>query len=259
MDIFTLLEKFKNGEIDIVEVERELRLMYLRVDGTARLDIHRAKRTGVPEAILAEGKRVEDLKRIVHHQLERVGRCIVTRVTPAHRRALEELIEEEKIPHTWNEEARTMQLYYREIAKTGGRLGIITAGTSDIPVAEEARVIAEEMGCEVYTLYDAGVAGIHRLFPDLQKMIEEGVDAIVVAAGREGTLPAIIAGLVDSPVIGVPVSTGYGEGGDGKAALLSMLQSCSVLGVVNIDSGFTAGAFAAQIANRVARARKGRA
>ncbi len=258
MEIFTLLKKFKNSEIDIVELEKELRLTYLSVDSTARLDIHRAKRTGIPEAILAEGKTMEDLKKIAYHQLQRTGRCLITRVTPAQRKALGELIEEEEIPHTWSEEARTMQLHYREITKTGGKLGIITAGTSDIPVAEEARVIAEEMGCEAYTLYDAGVAGIHRLFPDLQQMIEEGVDAIVVAAGREGTLPAIIAGLVEPPVIGVPVSTGYGEGGRGRAALLSMLQSCSVLSVVNIDAGFTAGAFAAQIANKIARARKTR-
>ena len=256
MEIFTLLEKFKNNEIDIDEVEKELRLTYLSVDGTARIDIHRATRTGVPEAILAEGKTIGDLKKIADHQLQRLGRCLITRVSPVHKKALEELIEEEEIPHIWNEEARTMQLHHREIIKTGGKLGIITAGTSDIPVAEEARVIAEEMGCEVYTLYDAGVAGIHRLFPDLQKMIENRVDVIVVAAGREGTLPAIIAGLVESPVIGVPVSTGYGEGGRGRAALLSMLQSCSVLSVVNIDSGFTAGAFAAKIVNKIARARK---
>ena len=139
--------------------------------------------------------------------------------------------------------------------RTGGRVGILSAGTADIAVAEEAKVIAEEMGCSAAAVYDVGVAGIHRLFPELSKLVEGGVDALVVAAGREGTLPAIVAGLVDVPVIGVPVSTGYGAGGKGEAALLSMLQSCTVLTVVNIDAGFVAGAFAARIANLAARQR----
>ena len=130
---------------------------------------------------------------------------------------------------------------------TGGIVAIITAGTSDIRVAEEARIIAEEMGCVVRTAYDVGAAGIHRLFPALRPLL--GAHAFIVCAGREGTLPAVVAGLVDKPVIGVPVSVGYGYMGHGQAALASMLQSCSVVAVVNIDAGFTAGAFAARIAN----------
>jgi NCAIR mutase (PurE)-related protein len=129
---------------------------------------------------------------------------------------------------------------------TGGIVAIITAGTSDIRVAEEAKTIAEEMGCVVRTAYDVGAAGIHRLFPALQPLLD--AHAFIVCAGREGTLPAVVAGLVDKPVIGVPVSTGYGYMGEGRAALASMLQSCSVIAVVNIDAGFTAGAFAARIA-----------
>ena len=128
-------------------------------------------------------------------------------------------------------------------------MGIVTAGTSDIGVAEEARVIAEEMGCTVLTAYDVGAAGIHRLFPAIRDLLDAHV--FVVAAGREGTLPAVVAGLVNKPVIGVPVSSGYGYMGQGRAALASMLQSCSVIAVVNIDAGFTAGAFAARIANLV--------
>ncbi len=133
-------------------------------------------------------------------------------------------------------------------------MGILAAGTADIPVAEEAKVVAEEMGCTVVSEYDVGVAGIHRLFPCLEKMSD--VDAFVVAAGREGTLPAVVAGLVDAPVIGLPVSTGYGLGGNGLAALYSMLQSCSVLTVVNVDAGFVAGAFAAKIAKQKAYGQK---
>jgi len=136
-----------------------------------------------------------------------------------------------------------------DIQSEGGRVGILTAGTADIPVAEEAKVTAEAMGCEVLIEYDVGVAGIHRLFPSLERMMT--ADALVVAAGREGTLPTVVAGLVDVPVIGLPVSTGYGAGGAGEAALLSMLQSCSVMTVVNIDAGFVAGAFAAKIASQV--------
>jgi NCAIR mutase (PurE)-related protein len=130
---------------------------------------------------------------------------------------------------------------------SGGIVALITAGTSDIRVAEEAKIIAEEMGCEVRTAYDVGAAGIHRLFPALKPLLTAHV--FIVCAGREGTLPAVVAGLVDKPVIGVPVSTGYGYMGEGRAALASMLQSCSVIAVVNIDAGFTAGAFAARIAN----------
>jgi NCAIR mutase (PurE)-related protein len=108
---------------------------------------------------------------------------------------------------------------------------------------------------QTITAYDVGVAGIHRLFPQISRLKETGVDAVIVAAGREGTLPTIVSGLIDVPVIGLPVSTGYGAGGSGQAALMSMLQSCSVISVVNIDAGFVAGAFAAQIANKVAKAR----
>jgi hypothetical protein len=131
--------------------------------------------------------------------------------------------------------------------KTGGIVAVITAGTSDIRVAEEAKIIAEEMGCTVRSAYDVGAAGIHRLFPALKPLLD--ADVFVVCAGREGTLPSVVAGLVDKPVLGVPVSTGYGYMGGGRAALASMLQSCSVIAVVNIDAGFTAGAFAARIAN----------
>lgn len=141
--------------------------------------------------------------------------------------------------------------------KTGGRIGILTAGTSDIRVAEEARVMAEEMGCTVTMENDVGVAGIHRVFPAVKRMLEADVDVVIVAAGREGALPTVVAGLIDLPIIGLPVSTGYGAGGRGEAALNAMLQACSLgIAVVNIDSGVAAGAVASLIANRVAKSRK---
>ena len=128
------------------------------------------------------------------------------------------------------------------------KIGIITAGTSDINIAEEARVIVEEGGCEAITSYDIGVAGIHRLFPQIAHMVGEGVRAFIVCAGMEGALPSVVAGLVDVPVIAVPTSVGYGVGEGGRVALDAMLQSCAPgIAVVNIDNGFGAGVFALTI------------
>ncbi len=255
MDLSDILKKFKNGEISLKEAERQLRMTgYEQLSGIAKVDIHREKRTGIPEAIIADCKTCNDVVSITRFLLKTEGRAIITRVNDETYAALESLANEVGMDIRWSDRARVAVLG-APAEKTGGRVGVISAGTADIPVAEEAKEIALEMGCEVTTIYDAGVAGIHRLFPELSKLASDGVDAVVVAAGREGTLPSIVAGLVDAPVIGVPVSTGYGAGGKGEAALLSMLQSCSVLAVVNIDAGFVAGAFAARIANLAARIR----
>jgi pyridinium-3,5-biscarboxylic acid mononucleotide synthase len=146
---------------------------------------------------------------------------------------------------------------HRQTTRTGAKIGILTAGTSDIGVAEEARLVAKAMGCDVIFRYDVGIAGIHRLFSPLEEMITKNVDAIVVVAGMEGALASIVSSIVDVPVIGVPTSIGYGFGSDGMAALASMLQSCTFgLAVVNIDNGVGAGAYAASIANRMVRKRK---
>ena len=214
-------------------------------------------RTGVPEIILAEGKDPEDLAKIVMKALEKSGRAIISRVKSYHAEAIKKIIPSSTSVQI-NKKARMIVINKEDfvIEKTGGKVGIITAGTSDIPVAEEAKIIAEEMGCEVFTAYDVGVAGIHRLFPSLKEMIERNVDVLIVVAGREGTLPSVVAGMVDIPVIGVPTSIGYGLGEKGISALTAMLQACSLgLAVVNIDGGVAAGAVAALIANRVAKAR----
>jgi NCAIR mutase (PurE)-related protein len=146
-----------------------------------------------------------------------------------------------------------------EPAPTGGRIGVISAGTSDVPFAREAAIIAREMGCTVTTVTDVGVAGLHRLVAPLRDLMKQDPDVLIVAAGMDGALPSVIAGLVNVPVIGLPVSTGYGLGGDGTAALYTMLQSCAPgLTVVNIDNGVGAGSTAALIANRAAKARSGR-
>mgnify|MGYP001002087012 FL=1 len=227
---------------------------FLAVGEIAKLDICRADRIGIPEAILAEGKDGADLVAISLAHLQATGSVIITRISSEQLHLLQSanLPESSKIEH--NTKARTVVIRSAKPQTKMGTVGILAAGTADIPVAEEAAVVAEEMGCNVVSEYDVGVAGIHRLFPCLERMAD--VDAFVVAAGREGTLPAVVAGLVEAPVIGLPVSTGYGLGGSGQAALCSMLQSCSVLTVVNIDAGFIAGAYAAKIARQKAYGQK---
>lgn len=218
-----------------------------QVGELARIDLGREMRCGIPEVVLAEGKETADLVSIMERHCAAAGRCLATRVTPAQAEEVARAARAAGLSCRYEERARTLVLSNgREVAKSGGIVGILTAGTADIRVAEEARVVAEEMGCEVRTAYDVGAAGVHRLFPALKDLSKAHV--FIVAAGREGTLPAVVAGLVDRPVIGVPVSTGYGYMGQGQAALASMLQSCAVLTVVNIDAGFVAGAHAAQIA-----------
>ena len=243
-----ILRMYCSGEISEDEAMAAIEGLRIEmIDGMARIDTGRSVRCGMPEVVLAEGKEPGTFAEIMLAQVKASGRCIATRVSPEHIEALQaRLPPEVRMEH--REAARAIVLSTgEEPDPRGGTVAILTAGTSDIPVAEEARLIAEEMGCEVRTAYDVGVAGIHRLFSALRELIP--ADVFIVAAGREGTLPAIVAGLVDRPVIGVPVSTGYGYMGAGEAALASMLQACSVLAVVNIDAGFTAGAFAAQIAH----------
>jgi pyridinium-3,5-biscarboxylic acid mononucleotide synthase len=243
-----ILRMYCNGEVSENEATAAIEGLRIEmVEGMARIDTGRGVRCGMPEVVLAEGKEPDAFAGIMLAQVKASGRCIATRVSPEQaatvRARLPEGVEMEH-----REAARAIILSTgQRPAPRGGTVAILTAGTSDIPVAEEARLIAEEMGCEVRTAYDVGVAGIHRLFSALRDLIP--ADVFIVAAGREGTLPAIVSGLVDRPVIGVPVSTGYGYMGKGEAALASMLQACSVLAVVNIDAGFTAGAFAAQIAH----------
>ncbi len=226
----------------------------------ARPDFHRDGRKGVPEIILTSTKTVEQSLSIAASFLQETGRAILSRVSGELERALTDAYGADGRLE-WYASSRTAIL--REpgsaVPPTGGRVGVITAGTSDQPVAEEAAIVCQEMGCDVDAVYDVGVAGLHRLFPPLETMLADDVDVIVVAAGMDGALPSVVSGLVDVPVIGLPTSVGYGMGGKGEAALLSMLQTCSPgLAVVNIDNGVGAGAMAGLIANRAARARAGR-
>ncbi len=225
----------------------------------ARPDYDRECRKGVPEIILTDTKTVSQSLAIAASFLARNERAILSRVSPDLREALE--MEYGREGFEWYPAARMAVLHAEgfAVAANGGRVGIISAGTSDQPAAQEAAVVCREMGCEVHVVHDVGVAGLHRLFGPLERFLdEEDVDVIIVAAGMDGALPSVVSGLVDVPVLGLPTSVGYGMGGKGEAALLAMLQTCSPgLAVVNIDNGVGAGVMAALIADRVASARSG--
>ena len=255
MELEQILTDFKNGKIELERANSEIRSMgYVPVSDIAKIDTFRRHRTGIMEAILEEGKAPEDVVKIAKAQVSAMRRTLITRLDEKSSRALVDAFEPEDIE--WSLHKTTAVVSNGVPApKSGGKVAIISAGTADIMVAEEARMVASEMGCKTQVIYDVGVAGFHRLVNEMLKLENYKPDAIVVAAGREGTLPTVVSGLVDVPVIGLPVSTGYGAGARGEAALLSMLQSCSVLSVVNMDAGFVAGSFAARIANKMAEMR----
>lgn len=227
--------------------------------GTAQPDFGRAERKGVPEVIIAERKTVEQSLSIVQRFLQTTGRAILSRVPPELEARLSTEFEGQAELQWWpNARAAVLRKPGSSPVPSGGRVGVLTAGTSDIRWAEEAALLCREMGCEVHTVYDVGVAGIHRLWEPLAFLLEEAqVDVLIVAAGMDGALPSVVSGLVNVPVIGLPTSVGYGFGGAGEAALLSMLQTCAPgMAVVNIDNGIGAGAMAGLIANRMASARR---
>ncbi len=228
-------------------------------DGThqLRLDPGRMARTGIPEVVLAQHKSAGDVVVSLRRLAGRQGRALASRLRPDQYDALA-VLDAAPFSLTLHPVARVAIVAHdnAQPVPTGGRVGIISAGASDRPVALEAALMAGEMGCDVTQVEDVGVAGLHRLVEPLTSLLKDGVDAIVVAAGMDGALPSVVAGLVPVPVIGLPVSVGYGYGGDGTGALMSMLQSCAPgLAVVNIDNGIGAGSTAALIANTVAKSR----
>ncbi|MCS7135957.1 MAG: nickel pincer cofactor biosynthesis protein LarB [Nitrososphaerota archaeon] len=258
MNLREILTRFSKGQLTINDAEKLIKLLAIQeVSNFARLDVGRELRKDIPELILAEGKTDEQLSEIINALLGRAGRVIVTRLQRERYNYLITRIPED-CERQYNELARILIVRAKGYPRpsTGGKVGILTAGTHDVPVAEEARVVAEEMGCTVKVFYDVGVAGIHRLFEPLKTLLEWDADVIVVVAGREGALPSVVGSLVDVPIIAVPTSSGYGYGGRGKTALMAMLQSCSLgIGVVNIDGGVPAGVLSALIANRAAKFR----
>ena len=219
-----------------------------------RVDTSRQQRTGIPEVVYAERKTPETVVAALRIQAEATGRALASRCSPELARWAMTHLDDGEYVVTHDEVSRTIALRRRgEPVTVRGHVGVVAAGTSDAPFAAEAAVMAEEMDARVTRITDVGVAGLHRLVRPLEALIADGVDAIVVAAGMDGALPSVIAGLVDVPIIGLPTSVGYGFGGGGVGALTAMLQSCAPgLAVVNIDNGIGAGAMAALIARRAA-------
>jgi hypothetical protein len=241
-----LLNNVKNGTTAVEEALEELSKLPFSDLGMAMVDNHRALRTGFPEVILGQAKTATQIARIVEEIAKGGHNVLVTRVSPEKAAA----VVKETPGMIYHQDARALVLEQTPVERTGaGPIAVVTAGTSDIPVAEEAALVAEFAGNDVRRVFDVGVAGIHRLLHQLDDLREASV--IVVAAGMEGALASVIGGLVACPVVAVPTSVGYGASFNGVAALLGMLNSCAAgVTVVNIDNGFGAG-YAAAIINRV--------
>jgi pyridinium-3,5-biscarboxylic acid mononucleotide synthase len=287
MNLRTLLTRFSRGELSIDELQKQISVHSIEqvANDVAQLDVNREIRKEIPEVILAKGKEYADLLEITRAAVRRNGKVIVSKVQPEQLlnrlcKALKKIKLEIEVgkksstilvwdkshfttdaaSHNSNSNQTSNSTSDRNVtgvAALAGKIGILAAGTSDIGIAEEARLMAKSMGCETIASYDVGIAGMHRLFPALREMISENVGAIVVVAGMEGALASVVTSMVNIPVIGVPTSVGYGFGSDGVAALASMLQSCTPgLSVVNIDNGIGAGATAALISNQLAKMTK---
>jgi NCAIR mutase (PurE)-related protein len=253
LELREILQLLRDGKIGIDEADAKIKLLAVSKIEGACLDISRELRKGVPEIVYAEGKSIEDLLAIVDSFLKSDGKIVITRTNEAQ--AVELMKRFQRTARIrYDKRSRVMVVNSSKSSSTFDRVGkvaVLTAGTADIGIAEEAKAVLEEMGCEAISFYDVGIAGIHRVFPAVKKCITENVAAVIVVAGMEGALASVISSLVSVPVIGVPSSSGYGMGGKGEGALVSMLQSCSPgLVVVNIDNGVGAAVAAALIAKR---------
>jgi len=240
-----LFDDVRRGKLSADEAVQKLRHLPFEDLGFANVDHHRTLRMGMPEVVFGPGKTPEQLSEIFSRLARRGSNVLATRVSPGQVRAVRRKLRQAE----FHELARALTLTRDETIYGKGRIAVVSAGTGDIPVAEEALVTAQTMGNEVQHLYDVGVAGIHRLLARRDLLTQARV--IIVCAGMEGALPSVVGGLVGVPVIAVPTSVGYGASYQGIAALLGMLNSCaSNVTVVNIDNGFGAG-YVASIINRL--------
>jgi len=240
--IRNILESVREGKQDVDAAFEQLKDLPFSEMGFAKIDNHRQLRTGYPEVILCSGKTIEQSEEIINLMYQRGSNILATRVQEELGLRIKELYPETE----YNKMARTIAIRRNEIPVTSTYISVVTAGTADIPVAEEAAVTAELFGNKVERIYDVGVAGIHRLYNRLELI--RGGRVTVTVAGMEGALPSVIGGLVDMPVIAVPTSIGYGANFNGLSALLTMLNSCAAgIAVVNIDNGFGAGYLASRI------------
>ena len=264
-DIMLLLKQVSEGKLNIDEAYSQLKDLPYKDMGFANIDNHRAMRTGFPEVIFCQGKTPQQIRDIMVELVQSGGNIMGTRATKSDYEAVREVLpqavyfetariiavidSQDEAAETRNTAVDTADREHAsESSSIQGTVAVITAGTADIPVAEEAAVTAEILGNKVNRIYDVGVAGIHRLFDKLTQIRE--ADVVIAVAGMEGALASVVGGLVDSPVIAVPTSIGYGANLGGISALLSMLNSCANgVAVVNIDNGFGA-AYMASVINR---------
>ena len=253
MNIEQIFQSLQDGKISPSKAKKLLSLYSIeKIGNIAQIDTGRRNRKGIPEIILAERKELLDLKKIIKKTLTKNNEVLISRIKQKDYTKILEFAKKNKYKIKNGKNTTALLIYKNKIKRLGGKVGIIAAGTSDIGVGEEAKLVCESMNCDCICSYDVGIAGLHRIFPVLKQFIESEVDVIIVVAGMEGALASIVSSIADVPVIGVPTSIGYGYGEKGIAALASMLQSCSLgLTVVNIDNGVGAGAAAANIANRI--------
>jgi NCAIR mutase (PurE)-related protein len=241
-EAIALLDKLVAGRLSREEVLQAFQAAPVKDLGFATVDMHRALRKNFPEVIYGEGKTPEQVARIALEISRHEQRFLVTRITSDHARAVQKKLK----PAQYHKLARCLTYERTSLAKRAGAIAVLAAGTSDLPVAEEAAITADIMGNRVERIYDVGVAGLHRLLRRLEAI--QRANVIIAVAGMEGALPSVVAGLVSKPVIAVPTSVGYGAHLGGLTALFSMLSSCSSgMTVVNINNGFGAGYAASQI------------
>ncbi len=241
-----ILQELRKGKLSVEQAMERLRAFPFQDVGFAKIDTHRHLRKGFPEVVLGQEKSAKQIVRILDQVKEAGNNVLITRVDPKKAQTI--LRSHPDLKH--HGPSRTLYLHMKDLEDKGrGTIIVVTAGTSDIPVAEEAAVTAEVMGNRVERVYDVGVAGLHRLLAHHDRLVAARV--LIVVAGMEGALPSVVSGLVDRPVVAVPTSVGYGASFGGVTALLAMLNSCaSGVTVVNIDNGFGAG-YAASLMNRL--------
>lgn len=248
-----ILKKLIDGQISIDDAEKSIRLNQIQAIGdNVKFDVSRENRVGVPEAVYAQGKTDEDLVNIINN-IDSIDNLMITRLPQQRFNKIKNCLNDDVLENSeYYNLASILTVNKKEIERLDGKVGVITAGTADIPIAEESRITVEQAGYTAIKTYDVGVAGIHRLMDKIAYLIDEKVDVIITLAGMEGALPSVVAGIVDVPVIAVPTSTGYGVGEKGFAALFSMLQSCAPgIATMNIDNGYGAGVYAITILKQI--------
>ena len=248
-----ILKKLIEGEISIDEAENQIKISHVQELGeNVKFDSSRENRIGIPEAVYARGKTDDDLLNIINN-IDSVNNLMITKLNEDRFNDIKQYINKDVLKNSnYYKIASILTINNREIKKSKGKVGIITAGTADVPIAEESRITLEQAGYSVVKTYDVGVAGIHRLIDKISYLLDEKVDVIITLAGMEGALPSVVAGIVDMPVIAVPTSTGYGVGEKGFIALFSMLQSCAPgIATMNIDNGYGAGVYAITILKQI--------